>query len=75
MLLRYLQATRFDYTKAHAAIINHAKWVDEAKPHILPGDWAMPMLNSGFVYINKRDNYLRPVVVVNVALLKTFTKE
>lgn len=75
MLLRYLQACRFDYTKAHAAIMTHDKWVVETKPHQMPGDWAMPMLNSGFVYISKRDKMLRPVIVVNVAILKTFTAQ
>lgn len=39
----------------------------------MPGDWALPMLNSGFVYISKRDKKMRPVIVVNVAILKTFT--
>jgi len=30
MLMRYLQASRFDYHKAQAAIIQHASWVAQS---------------------------------------------
>lgn len=38
LMLRYLQATKFNYDKAHAAILNHQKWTVETKPSVYPGD-------------------------------------
>lgn len=53
MLLRYLQATKFDYAKAQEAIMEHFNWVKVAKPNELPGDWCLEMLNQGYVYLCK----------------------
>ena len=74
MLVRYLQATKWDYQKSFDAVMLHHNWTIQTQPHICPNKTALDMLTkNGFMYFFKRDRFLRPIVVVNVAKIKNFT--
>lgn len=76
IMLRYLQATKFDYSKTHPAMMAHHQWMSTANPHLEPTNAvAIKLIQSGFMYLLKRDKDFRPVLVVNVSILKNFTPE
>ena len=72
LVLRYLQATRFDYQKAHAAIMTHNKWSLDESPHIPPSQRAMELINMGFMYLHKRDRRGRCIVICDVPKIADF---
>lgn len=74
-MLRYLQATRFNYQLTWQAIMEHAKFVQEEKPTELVSEIGRQMLNNGWLYIHKRDKCFRPVVVLNVQKMILFSAE
>lgn len=76
IMLRYLQATRFDYAKTHPAMMVHAQWRASANSHLEPTNpIAVKLIQSGFMYLLKRDKDLRSILVVNVSILKNFSAE
>jgi hypothetical protein len=72
MVLRYLQATKWDYTKAHAAIMMHNQWTITEMPQLPPSKRAMELLAKGFMYINKRDKRGRCIVICDVPKVAEF---
>lgn len=69
MMLRYLQAEKFDYEKSMVAIFEHFEWLGKT----FPMDPEAPqshkwyrLANIGFLYVCKRDKKGRPVIVMNV---------
>lgn len=77
MLVRYLQATKWDYQKTFDAVLMHNEWTIQTRPHICPNkQLAVDMLTkNGFIYFFRRDKFLRPIVVVNIAKLKTLSAD
>lgn len=74
MLVRYLQASKWDYQKTFDAVMLHYNWTIQTQPHICPNKTALDLLaNNGFSYFFRRDRFFRPIVVVNVAKIKNFT--
>ena len=71
-MLRYLQAVKWDYEKAYKAIMQHFTWTQNEKPHVWPGDHTGKLLNSGYIYLLKRDRKYRPLLLMNVSIVKTF---
>ena len=74
-ILRYLQATKWVYPKAHDGVIAHATWTAETKPYIIPNQRVLDLLQMGFLYLHKRDKRGRCVVVMNVNVIKNFKPE
>lgn len=66
MLIRYLQATRWDYKKTLEAVMEHHVWYTQCKPYLPPSNEAMSMLQRGFIYIHKRDKRGRCNVIIDV---------
>jgi hypothetical protein len=69
MMLRYLQAEKFEYEQGMNAIFEHFNWLKKT----FPMDPEAPesfkwyrLANLGFLYVAKRDKKNRPVLVMNV---------
>jgi hypothetical protein len=75
-MLRYLQANKFDYSKTYPAITSHHQWLSSANPHLEPTDPVLiKLIQSGFMYLHKRDKDFRPILCVNVSILKNLSAE
>ena len=72
MFLRYLQCEKYDCDKAMQEIIEHDEWQRKTFP-INPEGAGGPswygLMNSGFIYVAKRDKKGRPIIVINVEKL------
>ena len=74
MLIRYLQANRWNYQKTYNSVLQHQEWKMTTKPEICP-ERGLAFMNRGFMYICNRDKHHRPVVVMNCQIAKTFTPQ
>lgn len=65
-LIRFLQATRWDYAKTYEAIEAHHQWYTTTLPYLPPSRAGLDLVESGFMYIHKRDQCGRCIVVCDV---------
>lgn len=65
-MMRYLQATRFNYAKTHEAIMKHYTWYTTVHPSLPPSREALDMIEAGFMYLHRRDQRGRCIVVCDV---------
>ena len=63
-LLRFLQATGYNYSKTIEIVIENIEWREKLIPPIITPK-VIELLNCGFMYIHGRDNNYRPIMVIN----------
>ena len=66
-VLRVLQGKKWKNDVAAAEIISHSEWKQATYP--LQYDPIKEMLVKGVIYAHKRDKQMRPVIVVNCAMI------
>ena len=67
LLLKFLTGARYDYPKALRMMMEHSVWLRST----FPVDFGAvgPLLQSGIMYVSKRDKMFRPIVIVNIRRL------
>ena len=67
LLLKFLGSARYDYPKAIRMMMEHSVWLRST----FPVDFGAvgPLLQSGIMYVSKRDRMFRPIVIVNIRRL------
>jgi hypothetical protein len=70
-ILRYLQASKFDYQKTFDAICNFMEWEQKLPELDAISQRVMNVIQSGCIYVYGRDKYYRPTIVYNVNAMKT----
>jgi hypothetical protein len=64
LMLRFLAAEKNNYAKTLISMVEHSQWLRMTFPANL--SMISSLLNSGFLYVCKRDIQYRPVMVLNV---------
>lgn len=64
MILRFLQATCFNYNKSLEYLSNHISWRKSFFPFKFKSHIS-EILNSGFIYMYGRDKRFRPVIILD----------
>ena len=67
IILRFLQATQFNFQKSNEYLHNHIKWKEIYFPFELNKN-IIEILSSGFLYSYGRDKQFRPIVILNTSI-------
>ena len=67
LLLKFIAGAKFDYVKAMKSMMDHSLWLRRTFPVSFGS--VGPLLQSGIMYVTKRDKMFRPVVMVNIRRL------
>ena len=70
-VLRFLQVSKFEYSKTFSYITKYVEWQNTHIPPII-NDLGEQLIRSGYLYIHGRDKYLRPLIVLNPTALLEF---